>query len=108
MERRVPTRLEKYWASKIGRGDGQGDVEKKDQQSYWRLYDGKSQGKRRRRCDIYKQDYNCTEFHREKLLIEMHMLRLLFISVILYGCFQLRENQRVLVKQNKSLVYVPL
>ena len=47
MERRVPTRLEKYWASKSGRGDGQGDVEKKDQQSYWRLYEGKSQGKRR-------------------------------------------------------------
>ena len=86
MERRVPTRLEKYRASKSGRGDGQGDVEKKDQQLYWRLYDGKSQGKRRRRCDIYKQACNCTEFHREKLLIEMHMyafyLFLLFCMVV--------------------------
>ena len=30
MERRVPTRLEKYWAES-GQGGGQGDVEKEDQ-----------------------------------------------------------------------------
>ena len=33
MERRVSTRFEKYW-TESGRGDGQGDVEKKDHQSY--------------------------------------------------------------------------
>ena len=37
MERRVPTRLEKYWVES-GRGDGQGDVEKEDQQPYRRPY----------------------------------------------------------------------
>ena len=37
MERRVSTRLEKYW-TESGRGDGQGDVEKKDHQSYRRPY----------------------------------------------------------------------
>ena len=47
MERHVPTRLEKYWAES-GRGDGQGDVEKKDHQSC--RHDGKSQGKRR--CSV--------------------------------------------------------
>ena len=45
MERRVSTRFEKYWAE-IGRGDGQGDVEKKDQQLYRRPYMmGKARGK---------------------------------------------------------------
>ena len=33
MERRVSMRFEKYWVES-GRGDGQGDVEKKDHQSY--------------------------------------------------------------------------
>ena len=33
MERRVSTRFEKYW-TKSRREDGQGDVEKKDHQSY--------------------------------------------------------------------------
>ena len=33
VERRVPTRFENYWAEN-GRGDGQGDMEKEDQQSY--------------------------------------------------------------------------
>ena len=33
-ERRVPTRLQKY-LTENGRGDGQGDLEKEDQQSYW-------------------------------------------------------------------------
>ena len=33
MERRVSTRFEKYW-TESGRGDGQGDVEKTDHQSY--------------------------------------------------------------------------
>ena len=37
MERRMPTRLEKYW-TESGRGDGQGDVEKEDHQSYRRPY----------------------------------------------------------------------
>ena len=32
MERRVPTRLEKYWTESV-RGDGQGDVEKEYHQS---------------------------------------------------------------------------
>ena len=32
MERRVSSRFEKYWTEN-GRGDGQGDVEKEDQQS---------------------------------------------------------------------------
>ena len=45
MERRVSTRFEKYWTEN-GRGDGQGDVEKKDHQSYRRLYMmGKARGK---------------------------------------------------------------
>ena len=37
MERRMSTRFEKYW-TESGRGDGQGDVEKKDYQSYRRPY----------------------------------------------------------------------
>ena len=45
MERRVSTRFEKYW-TESGRGDGQGDVEKKDHQSYRRPYMmGKARGK---------------------------------------------------------------
>ena len=49
MERRVSTRSEKYW-TESGRGDGQGDVEKKDHQSYRRPYTmGKYRGKERRR-----------------------------------------------------------
>ena len=48
MERRVSTRFEKYWTEN-GRGDGQGDVEKKDHQSYRRPYMiGKARGKERR------------------------------------------------------------
>ena len=44
-ERRVSTRFEKYW-TESGRGDGQGDVEKKDHQLYWRPYMmGKARGK---------------------------------------------------------------
>ena len=37
MERHVSTRFEKYW-TESGRGDGQGDVEKKDHQLYRRPY----------------------------------------------------------------------
>ena len=45
MERRVSTRFEKYW-TESGRGDGQGDVEKKDNQLYRRPYMmGKARGK---------------------------------------------------------------
>ena len=45
MERRMPTRFEKY-GTESGRGDGQGDVEKKDHQSYRRPYMmGKARGK---------------------------------------------------------------
>ena len=45
MERRVSTRFEKYW-TESGRGDGQGDVEKKDHQLYRRPYMmGKARGK---------------------------------------------------------------
>ena len=33
----MSTRFEKYW-TESGRGDGQGDVEKKDHQLYRRLY----------------------------------------------------------------------
>ena len=45
MERRVSTRFEKYW-TESGRGDGQGDVEKKDHQLYRRPYFmGKARGK---------------------------------------------------------------
>ena len=48
MERRVSTRFEKYW-TESGRGDGQGDVEKKDHQSYRRSYMmGKARGKERK------------------------------------------------------------
>ena len=48
MERRVSTRLEKYW-TESGRGDGQGDVEKEDLPSYRRHYTmGKASGNRRR------------------------------------------------------------
>ena len=45
MEIRVSTRFEKYW-TESGRGDGQGDVEKKYHQSYRRpTYDGRNQRK---------------------------------------------------------------
>ena len=45
MERRVSPRFEKYW-TESGRGDGQGDVEKKDHQLYRRTYMiGKARGK---------------------------------------------------------------
>ena len=45
MERCVQTRIEKYWAES-GRGDGQGYVEKEDQQLYRRHYMlGKARGK---------------------------------------------------------------
>ena len=45
MERRVSTRFEKYW-TESGRGDGQGDVEKKVNQLYRRPYmTGKARGK---------------------------------------------------------------
>ena len=45
MERRVSVRFENYW-TESGRGDGQGDVEKKDHQSYRRPYMmGKARGK---------------------------------------------------------------
>ena len=45
MERRMSTRFEKYW-TESGRGDGQGDVEKKDHQLYRRPYMmGKARGK---------------------------------------------------------------
>ena len=45
MERRVSTIFEKYW-TESGRGDGQGDVEKKDHQLYRRPYMmGKARGK---------------------------------------------------------------
>ena len=45
MERRVSTRFEKYW-TESGRGDGQGDVEKKYHQLYRRPYMmGKARGK---------------------------------------------------------------
>ena len=45
MERCMSTRFDKYW-TESGRGDGQGDVEKKDHQSYRRPYMmGKARGK---------------------------------------------------------------
>ena len=45
MERRMPTRFAKYW-TESGRGNGQGDVEKKDHQSYLRPdMMGKARGK---------------------------------------------------------------
>ena len=45
MERRVSTTFETYW-TESGRGDGQGDVEKKDHQLYRRPYMmGKARGK---------------------------------------------------------------
>ena len=45
MERRVSMIFEKYW-TESGRGDGQGDVEKKDHQLYRRPYMmGKARGK---------------------------------------------------------------
>ena len=48
MERRMSTIFEKYW-TESGWGDGQGDVEKKDYQSYRRPYMmGKARGKVRR------------------------------------------------------------
>ena len=47
-------RLEKYWAE-IGRGDGQGDVEKKDHQSYRRPY---MMGKEE---DCYRNVVHCHE-----------------------------------------------
>ena len=48
MERRMPTRFAKY-GTKSGRGDGQGDLEKKDHLSYRRPYMmGKARGKKTR------------------------------------------------------------
>ena len=42
----MSTRFEKFW-TESGRGDGQGDVEKKDHQSYRRPYMmGKARGKK--------------------------------------------------------------
>ena len=50
MERRVSTRFEKYW-TESGRGDGQGDVEKKDHQLYRGPYlMGKARGKVSNTC----------------------------------------------------------
>ena len=50
----MSTRSEKYW-TESGRGDGQGDVEKKDHQSYRRPYMmGKARGKVNRVCDSAK------------------------------------------------------
>ena len=40
----MPTILEKYWKEN-GRGGGQGDVEKEDEQLYRRPYDEKLKGK---------------------------------------------------------------
>ena len=49
MERRVSTRFEKYW-TESGRGDGQGDVEKKDHQLYRRPYMmGKAEEKKKKK-----------------------------------------------------------
>ena len=51
MEIRMSTRFEKYW-TESGRGDGQGDVEKKDHQLYRRPYMmGKARGKEERNND---------------------------------------------------------
>ena len=55
MERRVSTRSEKYW-TESGRGDGQGDVEKKDHQSYRRPY---MMGKARGKLDTYSFGRQC-------------------------------------------------
>ena len=46
----MSTRFEKYW-TESGLGDGQGDVEKKDHQSYRRPY---MMGKARGKVSIYR------------------------------------------------------
>ena len=55
----MSTRFEKYW-TESGRGDGQGDVEKKDHQSYRRPYMmGKARGK--------DEDINIDIMYRQQL-----------------------------------------
>ena len=66
--RRLPTRtVGAYWAESR-RGDGQGDVEKADQQSYRRPYDGKNQGEQKKRPDnlieLIKRSFVPTVFVR--------------------------------------------
>ena len=52
MERRVSTRFEKYWTDS-GRGDGQGNVEKKDHQLYRRPYMmGKPKEKKKKKSNL--------------------------------------------------------
>ena len=58
MERRVSTRSEKYW-TESGRGDGQGDVEKKDHQSYRRPYMmGKARGKTKQKQTMVLEQWS--------------------------------------------------
>ena len=77
MERRVSTRFEKYW-TESGRGDGHGDVEKKDHQSYRRPYMmGEARGK--------EEEQNCM----------MHSIPLLMYVIIMH---RLRGSPRSFVR----------
>ena len=77
MERRVSTRFEKYW-TESGRGDGHGDVEKKEHQSYRRPYMmGEARGK--------EEEQNCM----------MHSIPLLMYVIIMH---RLRGSPRSFVR----------
>ena len=71
MERRVSTRFEKYW-TESGRGDGQGDVEKKDHQSYRRPYMmGKARGKVSKTCLHTHRDVCVVPFRNHYVIIHL-------------------------------------
>ena len=66
MERRVSTRFEKYW-TESGRGNGQGDVEKKDNQLYRRPYMmGKDRGKEEEEEDEEEDERRLKEENEQK------------------------------------------
>ena len=73
MERRVSTRFEKCW-TESGRGDGQGDVEKKDHQLYRRPYMmGKARGKEEEEEDTLHMDLSNSDLlmHPKTSLLEL-------------------------------------
>ena len=61
----MSTRIEKYW-TQSGRGDGQGDVEKKDHQLYRRPYMmGKARGKEEKKKKMYI--YKCARYGKDTI-----------------------------------------
>ena len=79
MQRRVPTRHEKYW-TESGRGDGQGDVGKEDQQSYRRAYMmGKARGKKK--IGLQRKEIKITDL----VLGEKFISSVLVATVVIAG-----------------------